>query len=158
MSCRPPAVLIDCSELELGRNLGQRQGRLDDHLDGMYIVHCTVSPCLLPFFQTSLCRSINRTMQVKICIVRFWIFFGYFSALFKDLHFLGRYLYLDIWSDPLIYYKMIILRYHEIFSGWQHHQPCRDTLVLSPWKKISWYCNIVKGQAHNETYFFSFSF
>lgn len=27
------AVLIDCSELELGRNLGQRHGRPDDNLD-----------------------------------------------------------------------------------------------------------------------------
>ena len=26
-------VLIDCSELELGRNLGQRHGRVDDNLD-----------------------------------------------------------------------------------------------------------------------------
>ena len=51
-----------------------------------------------------------------------------------------------------ILYKMIILQYHEIFSGWQHHQPCRDTLVLSVWKKshdiiILSFCNIVKGQA-----------
>ena len=47
---------------------------------------------------------------------------------------------------------MIILRYHEIFSGWQHQQPCRDTLVLSAWKKyhdiiILRFCNIVEGQA-----------
>ena len=47
---------------------------------------------------------------------------------------------------------MIILRYHEIFSGWQHQQPCRDTFVLSAWKKshdivILSFCNIVKGQA-----------
>ena len=48
---------------------------------------------------------------------------------------------------------MIILRYHEIFSGWQHQQPCQDTLVLSAWKKshdivILSFCNIVKGQAN----------
>ena len=34
MKCRPTAVLIDCSELELGRSLGQRprqqQGNRDD--------------------------------------------------------------------------------------------------------------------------------
>ena len=49
---------------------------------------------------------------------------------------------------------MIILRYHEIFSGWHHQQPCRDTLVLSAWKNlmilmiiILSFCNIVKGQA-----------
>jgi len=30
---RPPCVLIDCSELELGRNLGKRSGRLDDNVD-----------------------------------------------------------------------------------------------------------------------------
>ena len=46
----------------------------------------------------------------------------------------------------------MILRYHEIFSGWQHQQPCRDTLVLLAWKKshdivILSFCNIVKGQA-----------
>jgi adenylate kinase family enzyme len=33
MGMQPPAVLIDCSELELGRNLGQRHGRPDDSLD-----------------------------------------------------------------------------------------------------------------------------
>ena len=47
----------------------------------------------------------------------------------------------------------MILRYHEIFSGWQHQQPCRDTLVLLAWKKshdivILSFCNIVKGQAN----------
>ena len=30
---RPKVVLIDCSELELGRNLGQRRGRPDDNLE-----------------------------------------------------------------------------------------------------------------------------
>lgn len=30
---RPPCVLIDCSELELGRSLGQRRGRIDDNVD-----------------------------------------------------------------------------------------------------------------------------
>jgi adenylate kinase family enzyme len=30
---RPTCVLVDCSELELGRNLGQRHGRADDHLE-----------------------------------------------------------------------------------------------------------------------------
>ena len=29
---------------------------------------------------------------------------------------------------------MILLWYHEVFSGWQHHQPCRHTLVLRAWK------------------------
>ena len=46
----------------------------------------------------------------------------------------------------LTHYKMIKLRYHEIFSGWQHQQPCRDTLVLSMFcqpEKISWYCHII---------------
>ena len=38
------------------------------------------------------------------------------------------------------------------FSGWQHQQPCWDTLVLSAWKKyhdiiILSFCNLVKGQA-----------
>ena len=33
MNCHPTAVLIDCSELELGRSLGQRRGREDDHLE-----------------------------------------------------------------------------------------------------------------------------
>jgi adenylate kinase family enzyme len=34
MSCHPPVVLIDCSEMELGRSLGQRQrGRLDSNLE-----------------------------------------------------------------------------------------------------------------------------
>ena len=36
MKCRPTAVLIDCSELELGRNLGQRPqrgSRDDDNLE-----------------------------------------------------------------------------------------------------------------------------
>ncbi len=33
MGIKPSVVLIDCSELELGRNLGQRRGRPDDHLD-----------------------------------------------------------------------------------------------------------------------------
>ena len=42
----------------------------------------------------------------------------------------------DNQPDPLLYYKMIILRHHEIFSGWQHQQPCRDTLVLSAWKNL----------------------
>ena len=61
-------------------------------------------------------------------------------------------LWIAIKPDPLLYYKMIILRYHEIFSGWQHQKPCQDTLVLSAWKKyhdivILSFCNIVKGQA-----------
>ena len=48
---------------------------------------------------------------------------------------------------------MIILQYHEIFSGWQHQQPCWNTLVLSAWKKshdiiILSFCNIAKGQAN----------
>ena len=30
---KPPCVLIDCSELELGRSLGQRRGRIDDNVD-----------------------------------------------------------------------------------------------------------------------------
>ena len=30
---KPTCVLIDCSELELGRSLGKRQGRLDDNVD-----------------------------------------------------------------------------------------------------------------------------
>ena len=30
---KPPCVLVDCSELELGRNLGRRRGRIDDNLD-----------------------------------------------------------------------------------------------------------------------------
>ena len=29
------------------------------------------------------------------------------------------------------------------FSGWQHQQPCRHTLVLIAWKKTSWYRNII---------------
>lgn len=34
MNCRPTAVLIDCSELELGRHLGQgKRGRPDDHME-----------------------------------------------------------------------------------------------------------------------------
>lgn len=28
----PPLLLIDCSELELGRNLGRREWRLDDNV------------------------------------------------------------------------------------------------------------------------------
>lgn len=28
----PPLLLIDCSELELGRNLGRRENRLDDNV------------------------------------------------------------------------------------------------------------------------------
>ena len=48
---------------------------------------------------------------------------------------------------------MIILQYHELFSGWQQQQPCWDTLVLSAWKKfhdivILSFCNIVKNQAN----------
>ena len=44
---------------------------------------------------------------------------------------------------------MIILRYHEIFSGWQHQQPCQDTLVPSAWKKSHDIVILfsVKGQA-----------
>lgn len=30
---KPPCVLIDCSELELGRNLGKRRGRVDDNVE-----------------------------------------------------------------------------------------------------------------------------
>lgn len=30
---KPPCILIDCSELELGRNLGQRHGRIDDNVE-----------------------------------------------------------------------------------------------------------------------------
>ena len=43
---RPKAILIDCSELELGRNLGQRRGRPDDNLEAYkrrlqhYREHC----------------------------------------------------------------------------------------------------------------------
>ena len=33
LKVRPKVVLIDCSELELGRNLGQRRGRPDDNLE-----------------------------------------------------------------------------------------------------------------------------
>ena len=33
MGLKPPCVLIDCSELELGRNLGTRTGRIDDSID-----------------------------------------------------------------------------------------------------------------------------
>ena len=46
MKVRPKAILIDCSELELGRNLGQRRGRPDDNLEAYkrrlqhYREHC----------------------------------------------------------------------------------------------------------------------
>ena len=34
-SVSPVAILVDCSELELGRNLGQRRGKLDDNKEAV---------------------------------------------------------------------------------------------------------------------------
>ena len=34
-SVSPVALLLDCSELELGRNLGQRRGRVDDNKEAV---------------------------------------------------------------------------------------------------------------------------
>ena len=48
----------------------------------------------------------------------------------------------------LLYYKMIILRYHEIFSAWQHQHLGEVSLKNILWYFILSFCNIVKSQAN----------
>ena len=61
MKVRPKAILIDCSELELGRNLGQRRGRPDDNLEAYkrrlqhYREHCL--PMLKALVRNIVCTT-----------------------------------------------------------------------------------------------------
>ena len=47
--------------------------------------------------------------------------------------------------NPLLYYKILILQYHEIFSDW-HHQGVSASMAHDI--VISIFCNIVMGQAN----------
>ena len=72
MKVRPKAILIDCSELELGRNLGQRRGRPDDNLEAYkrrlqhYREHCL--PMLKALVWNILLDEVDRFLPAAIVI------------------------------------------------------------------------------------------
>ncbi len=66
-------MLIDCSELELGRNLGQRHGRLDDTIDAYKRRLELYRELTLPMLKTL--DEANRLKIVTIVI--------YFGSFFK---------------------------------------------------------------------------
>ena len=51
-SVSPVAVLVDCSELELGRNLGQRRGRVDDNKEAVKRRLELYRECTLPMLKS----------------------------------------------------------------------------------------------------------
>ena len=69
MNCKPTAVLIDCSELELGRNLGQRKGRSDDHLEAykrrLHIYRESTMPMLKSLDEENRLRIVS-TLKISV--------------------------------------------------------------------------------------------
>ena len=63
---KPVCVLIDCSELELGRNLGQRHGRVDDNLDAYKRRLQLYRELSLPLLKTL--DEENRLKIVRMCL------------------------------------------------------------------------------------------
>lgn len=72
MNCRPTAVLIDCSELELGRHLGQqgKRGRPDDHMEAykrrLHVYRQNTMPMFKSLDEQNRLRIVNLELKLKI--------------------------------------------------------------------------------------------
>ena len=75
----PPLLLVDCSELELGRNLGRRETRIDDTVPAAHrrltIYRQITLPMLKAFDEKNRLRivSINTNSNINGAIQNFWI-------------------------------------------------------------------------------------
>lgn len=69
----PPLLLVDCSELELGRNLGRRESRLDDNVAAarrrLAIYREVTLPMLKAFDEKNRLKIVSLIYRNKVCTV-----------------------------------------------------------------------------------------